>query len=249
MSGIASNTRIDEVRRQEMATQGYTVLESLFSESDMADLATHLEAEEKRRNEELKKEGDSGISRANEITFNSHLAENDPVARAFVKRPEFVAIATAFLGPDVDLYWNQTVFKHPEGEKLFPWHQDDQYTEVDPAPYLTLWLALNEATLENGCISVLPGSHKDGLREHVWTDLGWTGHSADDPDQGVPVPVPAGSVVCFWSMTMHKSAPNRSQGMRKAYIIQYAPMGLRYKASGEPVLNMIPIARGGVPAA
>lgn len=248
MAAGAQTNLIDEARRLQMDSQGFTVFERLFADADMAELAAHLEAEERRKNAELAAQGPEGISRANEITFNSHLAENDPVARAFVRRPELVTIASAFLGPDVDLYWNQTVFKHPEGEKLFPWHQDDQYTEVLPSPYLTLWLALNDATLENGCISVLPGSHREGLREHVWTDLGWTGHPADHPDQGIPVPVPAGSVVCFWSLTMHKSAPNRSQGMRKAYVIQYAPQGLRYKESGEPVPDMIPIVRHGLPA-
>ena len=115
-----------------------------------------------------------------------------PNLAAFVTRPEFVAIATQLLGPDVDLYWNQSVFKQPEGKREFPWHQDDGYTPVTPSPYLTLWLALNDATVENGCISVLPGSHKRGLVPHRPSDIGLVCHDADDPDQGVPVPVKAG---------------------------------------------------------
>lgn len=239
---------ITEFRHKEMEEQGFTVFERLFSEADMASLATRLEELEREVNERLAKEGNSGISRANEITFNAYLAENDPTVREFCERQELVDITTAFIGPNVDLYWNQTVFKHPEGEKIFPWHQDDAYTEVDPAPYLTLWLAVNDVTLENGCISVLPGSHKSGLRPHQQSPIGLTGYSADAPDQGVAVPVPVGSVICFWSLTMHKSAPNRSQGMRKAYIIQYCAAGTKYKASGDPVPNLIPIARHGRPA-
>ena len=109
------------------------------------------------------KGGTEGISRAGEIAFTAFLAEQDENIRAFVKRPEFVAIAVQMLGPDIDLYWNQSVFKGPEGTKEFPWHQDDGYTPVEPSPYLTLWLAVNDATEENGCISVLPGSHKQGI--------------------------------------------------------------------------------------
>jgi phytanoyl-CoA hydroxylase len=91
----------------------------------------------------------------------------------------------------------------------------------------------------------MPGSHKEGLVEHQNSSLGLVCHSADDPNQGVPVPAPAGSVVAFWSLTKHKSAPNRSQGVRKAYVIQYAPQGLRIAATGE-LAQMLPVARDGV---
>lgn len=240
---------ITDRNRQEMRDLGYTVFERLFTESEMGDLARTVEELERKRNAELQEKGDAGISRANEITFNDHLAESDPLVKQFCERPEFVTITTEWLGPDVDLYWNQTVFKHPEGDKIFPWHQDDAYMEVEPAPYLTLWLAISDATLENGCISVLPGSHKGGLRPHVWKAEGWTGHEANDPDQGIAVPIPSGSLIAFWSMTMHKSAPNRSQSMRKAFVIQYCAAGLKYKESGETVANLIPIARAGAAVA
>ncbi len=164
-------------------------------------------------------------------------------------RPEFVAIATQLLGPDVDLYWNQSVFKQPEGKREFPWHQDDGYTPVTPSPYLTLWLALNDATLENGCISVLPGSHNRGLVPHINSPLGLVCHGADDPDQGVLVPVQAGSMAVFQSLTMHKSGPNLSTGTRKAYVIQYSQSGLRHAETGELIPNQIPLARAGATAA
>src|SRR6185437_1180446 len=106
--------------------------------------------------------------------FADHLAERDPAIRAFCERPEFVAITTQLLVPDADLYWNQSVFTMPETPREFPWHQDDGYTPVTTAPYLTLWLALNDATPENGCISVLPGSHKRGLIEHKPVRSAWS---------------------------------------------------------------------------
>jgi ectoine hydroxylase-related dioxygenase (phytanoyl-CoA dioxygenase family) len=227
---------------------GYFVLENVFSIAEMEAVAASIEEYEKRANEQLKADGDSGISRANEITFNSHLAENDPAIREFVTRPEWVEITTKLLGPDVDLYWNQSVFKYPEGERVFPWHQDDAYTPVTPAPYLTCWLALNDATPENGCISVLPGSHKDGLRPHEATNLGLVGYSNDAEDQGVLVPVKAGSVAIFWSLTLHKSGPNRSNGMRKAYVIQYAANPLFRADDMMSITCDIPVARNGIAA-
>lgn len=238
---------LDESRRREMAENGYTVFANLFSPDEMKNLADTLEGFEARMHADLEASGgSSGISRAGEITFTDHIAERDELVLRFCRDPRLAELTTSLLGPDVDLYWNQTVFKHPEGDKVFPWHQDDAYTPVDPAPYLTLWLAISDATLENGCISVLPGSHKGGLRPHEPSPIGWVGHSNEDPDQGLPVPVPAGSLVCFWSLTMHKSGPNRSKGIRKAYVIQYAAAGLKYAASGEPVPDLLPVARGGV---
>lgn len=239
---------VSERHRSEMGDLGFTVFECVFAESEMAELASVFEIHEQRRQNQLRSEGDSGISRADEITFNDHLAENDPAIREFCLRPEIVEICQAFLGPNVDLYWNQTVFKQPEGDKIFPWHQDDAYTEVDPAPYLTLWLAIGDATAENGCISVLPGSHKCGLLPHEWTDIGLTGYPADAEDQGTLVPVPAGSVIAFWSLTLHKSGANRSKDIRRAFVIQYCVAGTIYKESREPVPNLISVAREGIVA-
>jgi ectoine hydroxylase-related dioxygenase (phytanoyl-CoA dioxygenase family) len=215
----------------------------------MDDLAEKIEAHQRRHEAAIAaKGGTEGISRAEEITFTSHLAEQDDAIRAFCTRPEFVAITTALLGPDTDLYWNQSVFKQPEGKKEFPWHQDDGYTPVEPSPYLTLWLALNDATPENGCISVLPGAYKRGLLPHQQSPIGLVCHDSDDPDQGVLVPVKAGSMAVFWSLTPHKSGANVSGGPRKAYVIQYSHAGLRNARTGEVLTGKIPVARGGQPA-
>jgi ectoine hydroxylase-related dioxygenase (phytanoyl-CoA dioxygenase family) len=212
----------------------------------MDELAEKIEAHQRRHEEAIKEKGGTeGISRAEEITFTAFLAENDDAIKAFCLRPEFVAISTRLLGPDVDLYWNQSVFKQPEGEQEFPWHQDDGYTPVDPSPYLTLWLALNDATPENGCISVLPGSHKRGLLAHERSPIGLVCHASDDPDQGVRVPVKGGSMAVFWSLTAHKSGVNRSKGSRKAYIIQYSKAGLKNLRTGETLTGKIPVVRGG----
>lgn len=237
---------ITDQHRREMTDQGYTIFQDVFTVGEMDNLSELVEEFEKRMNLELTAVGGvSGISRANEITFNDHLAERDERVKEFALRSEFVALSSAFLGPDTDLYWNQTVFKHPEGDRIFPWHQDDAYTPVTPSPYLTLWLALNDATEENGCISVLPGSHKKGLIPHNQSDIGLVGYSSEAEDQGTKAPITAGSLIAFWSLTLHKSGPNRSKGIRKAYVLQYSAKGLRRVAGDEAVEGLLPVARGG----
>ena len=245
---MESNLVTDD-RRAQLAADGFTIFTRLFSTDEMDAVAETIEDFRARHEAELRAQGGvDGISRAGEITFTDHLAEKNPSLLTFCRHPKLVEISTQLLGPDVDLYWNQSVIKMPEGEKQFPWHQDDGYTPVTPAPYLTCWIALNDATVENGCIWVRPGSHKGGLAPHEQTDLGLACHSLDDPDQGIPVPIPAGSVIVFWSLTMHKSAANVSQTVRKAYIVQYSAHGLRYAVSGDLVPDLLPIARGGQPA-
>jgi len=233
-------------QKRQFTETGYFVLDNVFTMDEMNQLTTTIEVYQKRHEEELASQHTAdGISRAGEISFTGHLAENDPAVRAFATRPEFVAIATELLGPNVDLFWNQTVFKQPEGQKEFPWHQDDAYSPVAPAPYLTLWLALNDATPENGCISVMPGSHKDGLVPHKESPIGLMCHDIDAPDQGVQVPVKAGSIAVFPSLMFHKSGVNRSSGPRKAYVLQYSHAGLRLLKTGELIPDLIPVARDG----
>ncbi len=236
---------MNDAQLTEYQSQGFVVLDHVFTGEEMAELALLIEAHHAEHEERLRKLGTEGISRAGEIAFTSHLAERDPALLKFVRRPEFVEITTKVLGPDVDLYWNQSVYKEGHGAAEFPWHQDDGYTPVVPSPYLTLWLAVNDATVENGCLSVIPQSHEHGLVPHTQTDVGLACHPLDDPDQGVPTPIPAGSMIAMQSLTFHKSGVNRSSGMRKAYIVQYSAAGLRDAKTGEILPDKWPVARHG----
>jgi len=236
-------------QHSQYAEDGFIVLENVFDAETMAQLDEVLEAYFQRHEKELIAAGGaSGISRAGEILFSDHIAEKDDRIKEFCLRSEFVDITTQLLGPDTDLYWNQTVYKAPEENKEFPWNKDDGNTPVDPSPYLPLGLAVGDANAENGCISVLPGSHKKGLVKHEPTPFGWACYSSEAEDQGIRVPVKSGSVVAFSSLLFHKSGPNHSKGMRKAYVIQYSHAGLKHGETGEVFADKLPVARNGVKA-
>ena len=71
------------------------------------------------------------------------------------------------IGPTLDCFLSQFIFKNP-GAWGQPWHQDCFYFPFDPPrPIVGVWLAVTEATLENGCLHVLPGSHHEPIHEHV----------------------------------------------------------------------------------
>ncbi len=116
------------------------------------------------------------------------------------------------------LYWEQAVYKEPEKPRSFPWHQDNGYTFIEPQQYLTCWVALTDATVENGCPWVIPGLHRLGTLEHWMTDYGW--ECLHDPAGAVAVPAHAGDIVVFSSLTPHLTGPNTSdcgaEGLHRA---------------------------------
>jgi hypothetical protein len=176
--------------------------------------------------------------------------------RAFCRHPVLVDLCADLVGPDVRLYWEQAVYKQPHSAEPVLWHQDNGYTYVEPQSYLTLWIALDDATPDNGCISVVPGAHRDGTLLHRSTPIGeecW-----GDWARAVDVPVRAGSVVAFTSLTPHATRRNTTDAVRRAYIVQYVPDGAvavdpgadggpgRRRLLDDPVLNA-PVLRGGRP--
>ena len=99
------------------------------------------------------------IAKADGITFTVHLVKLSQVLRDFSASRVFQDLCHDVIGPDVRLYWDQAVYKKPEYPKPFPWHQDNGYTYIEPQAYLTCWVALNDATLDNGCPWVIPSGH------------------------------------------------------------------------------------------
>jgi phytanoyl-CoA hydroxylase len=206
--------------------QGYVVLPSLVDDETLA----RVRAETDRFEDEvaaLLASVDGGriaIAEAGAITFTTHLVTRSEVLRALSLHPTIAGICADLVGPDVNLYWDQAVYKKPEKPRRFPWHQDNGYAFVEPQQYLTVWLALTDASLANGCPMVAPGFHRLGTIAHTYVDpLGW--ECLRDPEGAVAAEVRAGGAVVFSSLTPHLTGPNTTDEVRKAYILQYAPAG------------------------
>jgi ectoine hydroxylase-related dioxygenase (phytanoyl-CoA dioxygenase family) len=204
---------------------GFVVLERALDERTVRMLLDEIDPLEAELEELLRaaEDGKVFIARADEITFTVHLVGRSEPIRQFAGSELFADLCHDLVGPDVRFYWDQAVYKKPETEAPFPWHQDNGYAFVEPQQYLTCWIALTDATLENGCPWIVPGLHRQGTMQHELTDIGFV--CLDDPPGAVPVEVPAGSVVVFSSLTPHCTGSNRTDHVRKAYIVQYANTG------------------------
>jgi len=223
----------DEQARQ-YDRDGFFVMEDAFEPGLVDSLLAELDPLEAEFEKFLREKlgGKAFIARADEITFNAHVILRSPLARSFTHDPVFCGLAHDLLGADVRLYWDQTVYKKPGAPERFPWHQDNGYTYVEPQQYLTCWVALTDTDEESGCPVLAPGVHRGGTLAHEVTDLGFQCF-AEAPAEAVSVPLRAGSIAVFSSLTPHMTGPNLSADReRKAYIVQYAPDGAETLRAG-----------------
>ena len=119
-----------------------------------------------------------------------------PVFRSFIEDPRLLELVSELLGSRVDCFLSQFIFKNP-GAWGQPWHQDSFYFPFDQTPQIGLWLAVSDATLENGCLWVLPGSHREPVHPHVTdrrpgANLGYVEIVAHDTSNAGPVLIRAG---------------------------------------------------------
>lgn len=206
--------------------QGGFILENAFTQTEISRLIEALDPVEAAANAYLSQmpSDQPSIARADEIVFRPHAVLQTSVAKHFAKHPVFAALCRDLIGSGARLYWDQLVYKRPGTAQEFPWHQDNGYTFVTPQQYLTCWVALTDATTENGCPWIAPGLHRRGTLAHQWTDLGFKCLDTG-PSDAQPMPLAAGSIAVFSSLTPHRTGPNLTDQVRKAYILQYAPDG------------------------
>ena len=155
--------------------RGFFVLEDALGADEVAGLLRAIDPFEARQEEALRtmEGGRFFIARADEITFTTHLVLRSEMLRRFTSSALFADVCADLIGPDVRLYWDQAVYKKPGTESPFPWHQDNGYAFVEPQQYLTCWVALTDATEDNGCPWVVPGLHRRGTLAHEYSDIGF----------------------------------------------------------------------------
>jgi ectoine hydroxylase-related dioxygenase (phytanoyl-CoA dioxygenase family) len=235
-----------------MNEDGYVVRERVFDADECADITAHCEAltaslvsdrQAKRYHVgsysfdpdqltgcTIKWEGDSDVVHGLEPF--AHLA---PELERVAYDARFVEPSIPFIADEQPMLFTEKLnLKRPFHGGPNPWHQDWPYWQFadDPTRIVTAMLFLDDATLENGTLEVLPGSHKRG----PWptrTDRDDFGNLELDPTyvEGhtpVALEVPAGTVVWFGPLLVHKSEPNRSAKERRTLLYSYQPKGFEH---------------------
>jgi ectoine hydroxylase-related dioxygenase (phytanoyl-CoA dioxygenase family) len=168
-------------------------------------------------------------ARAEERVSKVFKIHRDSVFHEFATQPDLVASVQHLLGTDIDCFLSQFIFKNP-GAWGQPWHQDGFYFPFDRGPQVGVWLAVTEATLANGCLHVVPGSHREPLHEHLLdrrpdANQGYVEILDHDMSGETPVIMAAGDLLVFHSHLMHRSKDNNSGGIRAAMVYHFAERG------------------------
>lgn len=155
----------------------------------------------------------------------------DPLFDELIDDPRLVEPMCGLTSSERVALWTDKInLKRPFEGSRFRWHQDSPYwnhacSHVDQLP--NVMLALDDATEENGCFRVIPGSHRKGLLPGIEDDtrLGvlFTDPEYFEESRQVAVTVPAGSLVFFNPHTVHGSQPNHSAAARRAMVLTYQP--------------------------
>ena len=178
----------------------------------------------------------------------------DPVFNAFTRDPKLAAVARD-LGLERPQVWQSMyIFKQPGIGGEVRWHQDATFFDSDPISVTTFWFALEDATVDNGCLWAEPGGHRGPLRERFLRDGDTiTMEKLDatpwpDDRSAVPLEAKAGTLVCFHGLLPHYSAPNRSPSSRHAFTLHatdarsvYSPRNWIQRDAGFPVRGFDPV--------
>ena len=196
--------------------QGYLVFEGVLSEQELGELRRASEKPEVvARRQALSAEG--GLAVIQDILYY-----DDAFLRA-AHHPFLLAAVQELIGPSIQMQHCKLNWKpRQEGGGEVGWHQDFPFFAHTNFDLLAAMFLLDDATPENGCMRVLPGSHRLGVADH-WEGDRFTGRAQRLP-AGLPEPVdlavPAGSLTIHHCLTLHASYPNRSSTPRRGLIFQ-----------------------------
>lgn len=166
------------------------------------------------------------------------------------REPAILDMVGQLIGPDIVL-WGCHVFCKPAGDGLeTPWHQDGQYWPIRPLATCTVWVAIERSDRDNGCLRVIPGSHRAGrLHPHDALDGERVlnlrvGEGAFDPAAAVDLELDPGQMSMHDVYMIHGAQPNRSGRRRTGVALRYMPASSVFERDGDPGAG-----RSGVPVA
>ena len=148
----------------------------------------------------------------------------------YCRNDEILDMVEQVIGPDIAL-WNSSFFAKPAGNgKATPWHQDGEYWPIRPLATCTVWLAVDDATPENGCLRIIKGSHKNkDLLKHETNPSGNLTLNQEllkteyDESKAVDLVLKRGQISLHDVFLVHGSEPNTSPNPRRGMTMRFMP--------------------------
>ncbi|MGA7305163.1 MAG: phytanoyl-CoA dioxygenase family protein [Rhodothermales bacterium] len=205
-------------------TDGYAIFRKVLDPQLVSEASAHIDWL-LEKNPELRPE-----------QLHHDLMTDDPFWVRLISDPRLLDIAEAFIGPNIALFASHYIAKPPLSGQSVLWHQDGSYWPLEPMEVVTLWLAVDDSDVENGCMRVIPGtqherllteeeleSHDDG------TNVLGTGMHVDEIDEAkaVDIVLKAGDVSVHHPALIHGSEGNQSNRWRRGLTIRYIPTSTR----------------------
>jgi ectoine hydroxylase-related dioxygenase (phytanoyl-CoA dioxygenase family) len=212
--------------------EGYLVFPELLSSEELARLREAL-AEVLVEADGLTQTTDKfSVTQADDGTWSVRRIFNPTTHhQAFydlVFNPKILDVVENLIGPDIQLHHTKLNLKPPSNrEARFEWHQDYPFFPHTNFDLLAVMIYLDDSTEENGCLTIIPGSHKLGPRNHLFAKDGAFSSQLEDksvlanPTRWIKVPVPAGGMEIHHCNMLHSSTANRGTRPRSAMVIQY----------------------------
>lgn len=208
--------------------QGYLGIENVFSPAEIA---------------ELRQVTDDFVEKSRAVTVNdavfdlepSHTPQNprlrrlkDPIKqhdvyRRAISHPKVLQIVSQLIGPGITSNGNKLNLKLADVGSPVEWHQDWAFYPHTNDDLLAVGIAMDDSSLENGCLMVIPESHRGPLLDHHQDGvfIGAVTDPAFTPAKAIPITLKAGGISIHHARTLHGSAPNRSPRTRRLLLFQY----------------------------
>lgn len=207
--------------------EGYTIFRNVLDAELVSEASRHVDWLV-ARNPDLRPEH-----------LGHRLLGKDPFWLRLVSDPRLLDIAQLFVGPDIALFASHYISKPPYDGQPVLWHQDGSYWPLDPMEVVSLWLAVDDSTPENGCMRVVPGTQHLDLQELKRRDdvdnvlRSGMDESLVEESAAVDMILSAGDVSVHHPNVIHGSNANLSPRRRCGLTIRYIPTRTRI-ISDEP---------------
>ncbi len=208
--------------------EGYTIVRNALPPEDLKQVREHV---------------DNMLAHLPEGQRPEHIDKphlTDPFLMDLCRHPKLLDLVEQLIGPDIVLFSSHMIAKAKGDGLEVPWHQDAEYWELEPMNVVTLWLAVDESTVENGCMRVVPGTHTSGLIQH---------HVAEDKDSkvldkgvdlseedlaaAVNIELAPGDLSFHAPYLLHGSNPNCSPKRRCGYTMRFMPASTKLVRDGQ----------------